>query len=128
MKIIKTFGKIKSDQIIKENDIFLVVYDKYPVSPGHTLIIAKRPVARYSELTKQEKLDLIEWIDWTVQYLEENLEPKPDGFNLGVNDGMAAGQTIEQLHLHIIPRYTGDVSDPRGGIRCVIPSKKLYML
>ncbi|MBS1258878.1 MAG: AP-4-A phosphorylase [Candidatus Scalindua arabica] len=101
----------------------MVVYDKYPVSPGHILIIAKRPVTRFSELTKQEKFDLIELIDWTVQYLEKTLESKPDGFNIGINDGEAAGQTIEQLHFHVIPRYHNDVPDPRGGIRYVIPEK-----
>ena len=99
---------------------------KYPVSPGHTLIIVKRPIARFSELTKKEKMALMEWIDWTLYYLEENLESKPDGFNIGLNDGEAAGQTIGQLHLHIIPRYSNDVPDPRGGIRHVIPLKAKY--
>ena len=69
---------------------------------------------------------MIELIDWTVCYLEENLESKPDGFNIGINDGVAAGQTIEQLHFHVIPRYIGDVPDPRGGIRFAIPGKAKY--
>ena len=104
----------------------MIVYDKYPVSPGHTLIIAKRPIARFFELTKEEKMVLMEWIDWTVQYLEENLESKPDGFNLGINDGVAAGQTVEQFHFHIIPRYNEDKKDPRGGIRHCIENKGYY--
>ena len=104
----------------------MVVYDEYPVTPGHSLIIAKRSVARYSELTKQEKIDLIELIDWTVCYLEKDLESKPDGFNLGINDGVAAGQAVEQFHFHVIPRYKDDVSEPRGGIRHVIPEKTKY--
>jgi diadenosine tetraphosphate (Ap4A) HIT family hydrolase len=125
-KKIIAFGSLESDQIFKENDSFVVIYDNFPVSSGHTLIIAKRPVARFSELSKQEKFDLIELVDWAVYYLEKKLKPKPDGFNLGVNDGEAAGQTIEQFHYHVIPRYTGDVTDARGGIRFVIPSKGKY--
>ena len=123
---INSFGSLKINQIIKENEHFVVVHDKYPVSPGHTLIIAKRSITRFSELSKQEKFDLIELVDWAVYYLEKKLKPKPDGFNLGVNDGVAAGQTIGQFHYHVIPRYTGDVADPRGGIRFVIPSKGKY--
>jgi diadenosine tetraphosphate (Ap4A) HIT family hydrolase len=123
---INSFGSLKINQIIKENEHFVVVHDKYPVSPGHTLIIAKRSITRFSELSKQEKFDLIELVDWAVCYLEKNLKPKPDSFNLGINDGVAAGQTIGQFHYHVIPRYTGDVADPRGGIRFVIPSKGKY--
>lgn len=123
---INSFEHINTSQIIKENDHFVVIHDKYPVSPGHTLIITKSPIARFSELTKQEKFALIELVDWTVCYLEKNLKPKPEGFNLGINDSIAAGQTIEQFHFHVIPRYTGDVPDPRGGIRFVIPSKGKY--
>jgi len=125
-KKVKAFGIIDTDQIINEDNHFIIIYDKYPVSPGHTLIIAKRPVARFSELTKYEKFDLIELIDWVIYYLEEHLESKPDGFNVGINDGRAAGQTVEQLHVHVIPRYTGDVPDPRGGIRFVLPEKAKY--
>jgi len=125
-KKIIVFGSVEPDQIIKENDSFIVIYDKYPVSPGHTLIITKRPVSRFSELTKQERSALIELVDWATCYLEENLELKPDGFNLGVNDGVAAGQTVEQFHFHVIPRYTGDIPDPRGGIRFVLPAKGKY--
>lgn len=123
---IKTFGKIEQNRIIEEDDLFMLVYDKYPVSPGHTLIIAKRPIVRFSELTKKEKIALMGWIGWAVHYLEESLESKPGGFNIGLNDGKVAGQTIAQLHFHVIPRYSDDVTDPRGGIRHVIPSKAKY--
>jgi len=98
----------------------------YPVSPGHTLIIARRPVTRFQELTGTEKARLLVWIDWTQEHLAANLSPAPDGFNLGLNDGPAAGQTMPQLHFHVIPRYNGDVPDPRGGIRHVIPGKARY--
>lgn len=77
-------------------------------------------------LTAAEKARLLAWIDWTQDHLLLALQPKPDAFNLGVNDGTAAGQTMPQFHFHIIPRYTGDVPDARGGIRHVIPSKARY--
>lgn len=96
------------------------------VSPGHTLIIARRPVARFQELTGAEKARLLVWLDWTQQQLASTLSPAPDAFTFGVNDGPAAGQTIPQFHFHVIPRYTGDVPDPRGGIRHVIPAKASY--
>ena len=79
-------------------------------------------MARFQELTSAEKARLLVWLDWTQQHLASTLSPAPDAFNLGVK-GPAAGQTIPQFHLHIIPRYTGDVPDPRGGVRQVIPAK-----
>jgi diadenosine tetraphosphate (Ap4A) HIT family hydrolase len=114
------------DSVIARDELFVIVRDKYPVSPGHTLIIARRPVARFQELSQAEKERLLYWIEQTQKYLAETLNPKPDAFNFGLNDGFAAGQTKQQFHFHIIPRYTGDVSDPRGGVRHVIPSKTRY--
>lgn len=111
---------------MSEDELFLVARDKYPVSPGHTLIIVKRVVARFSELTANEKWRLTHWIDWCIAHLESSLDPRPDGFNVGLNDGPAAGQTVSQLHVHVIPRYHGDVTDPRGGVRFVIPHKAKY--
>ena len=84
---------------------------------------ARRPVARLQALTAAEKARLLVWLDWTQEHLASKLSPAPDAFNLGLNDGPAAGQTIAQFHFHVIPRYTGDVHDPRGGIRHIIPSK-----
>ena len=77
-------------------------------------------------MTSAEKARLLVWIDWTQHHLASHLTPAPDAFNLGLNDGPAAGQTIAQLHFHVIPRYAGDVPDPRGGIRHIIPSKARY--
>jgi len=122
----KPFGIIEKERIMAEDELFMVVRDKYPVSPGHTLIIIKRNVSRFLKMKSDEKARLIEWIDWCINYLESTLEPKPDGFNIGLNDGEAAGQTISQLHVHVIPRYKGDVPDPRGGVRFVIPEKGKY--
>ena len=83
-------------------------------------------MARFQELTAAEKERLLYWIDWTQKHLAATLSPPPDAFNFGLNDGPAAGQTIPQLHFHIIPRYQGDVPDPRGGIRWIIASKARY--
>jgi diadenosine tetraphosphate (Ap4A) HIT family hydrolase len=120
------FGEIERFRLLTVDDLFAVVSDKFPISPGHTLIIARRPIARFQDLTSAEKARLLVWIDWTQQHLASHLTPTPDAFNFGLNDGPAAGQTMPQLHFHIIPRYTGDVPDPRGGIRHIIPSKAAY--
>jgi diadenosine tetraphosphate (Ap4A) HIT family hydrolase len=120
------FGDLDPARLLAADELFAVVSDKFPISPGHALIIARRPVGRFQELTSAEKARLLVWIDWTQQHLASHLTPTPDAFNLGLNDGPAAGQTIPQLHFHVIPRYTGDVPDPRGGIRHIIPSKARY--
>ena len=120
------FGHIEKERILQQDDLFIVARDKFPVSPGHTLIIVKRCVSRFWELTQEEKIGLLWWVDWCIFSLQENLRPAPDGFNVGLNDGPAAGQTIGQLHAHVIPRYSGDVSDPRGGVRWVLPDRAKY--
>jgi diadenosine tetraphosphate (Ap4A) HIT family hydrolase len=120
------FGRIETDRILAEDDLYTVAWDKYPVSPGHTLIIVRRAVPRFTDLTPEEKARLLHWTDWTLQHLQASLKPAPDGFNIGLNDGKAAGQTISQLHMHVIPRYTGDVPDPRGGVRWLLPAKAQY--
>ena len=121
-----TFGHIERERILAEDELFVVASDKYPISPGHSLAIVKRVVARFQELTTNQKTRLLTWVDWCVAHLEHALDPKPDGFNIGLNDGPAAGQTVAQLHVHVIPRYHGDVADPRGGVRFVIPHRARY--
>jgi diadenosine tetraphosphate (Ap4A) HIT family hydrolase len=123
---LRVFGKVERDRVLALDELFAVVSDKFPVSPGHTLILARRQVARFKDLTGAEKARLLVWIEWTQEQLVTQHKPVPDGFNLGLNDGPAAGQTIEQLHFHVIPRHKGDVPDPRGGIRFVIPAKARY--
>ena len=120
------FGEIEPARLVAVDDLFAVVQDKFPISAGHTIIIARRPVARFQELTPAEKARLLVWIDWTQQHLATTLTPSPGAFNLGLNDRPAAGQTMPQFHFHVIPRYTGDVPDPRGGIRHIIPAKACY--
>lgn len=98
--------------------------DGFPVSEGHCLVIPKRHVSSIDELTDSELKDLYVVMNQTKTLLRETYQP--DGFNIGINEGEAAGQTVEHLHIHIIPRYEGDVVCPRGGVRGVIPGKKEY--
>jgi diadenosine tetraphosphate (Ap4A) HIT family hydrolase len=99
-------------------------YDEFPVNPGHLLIIPNRHISSFFDLNEDEYSSLRNMIIRGKQILDTRY--RPDGYNLGVNIGKAAGQTIEHLHIHLIPRYYGDVCDPRGGVRAVIPEKRLY--
>lgn len=119
------FGVIEPERVVTVDEMFAVVRDKFPVTPGHTLIIPRRAVVLFAELNVAERVRLLELVEWAQQHLA-GLTPAPDGFNLGVNDGPAAGQTMPQFHFHVIPRRSGDVADPRGGVRWVIPGKARY--
>jgi diadenosine tetraphosphate (Ap4A) HIT family hydrolase len=101
-----------------------VVRDGFPVSPGHTLIIPKRHVGSFFEITDAERADVMSLLAKARSDLER--EFRPAAYNIGINDGAAAGQTVPHLHVHLIPRYEGDHDDPRGGVRWVIPSKAAY--
>lgn len=105
---------------------FNIIYDKYPVSKGHILVISKRHIASYFDLCGVEKYELVEIIDTLQKYLSDTYSP--DGFNIGFNDGKCAGQTVQHFHLHIIPRYEGDMENPQGGVRGVIPNKQKYKI
>jgi diadenosine tetraphosphate (Ap4A) HIT family hydrolase len=111
-------------ELIVETATVFSFYDKFPVSDGHALVVPKRLVSNYFDLTLKEQTAC--WI--VVNKLKSMLQEKlnPDGFNIGINVNMEAGQTIWHSHIHVIPRYKGDVENPRGGIRCVIPSKLEY--
>lgn len=98
-----------------ENDLALAFFDKYPVNKGHMLIIPKRHIADWFEATDEEVLAMNRLLHQAKILLQDTLSP--DGFNIGINVGWDAGQTIFHLHVHLIPRYKGDVEDPRGGIR-----------
>jgi diadenosine tetraphosphate (Ap4A) HIT family hydrolase len=120
------FGVIERERVLAVDDLFAVVSDKFPVSPGHTLIIPLRALARFQELNLAERARLLHWVGWAQEHLAATVTPRPDAFNLGVNDGKSAGQTMPQFHFHVIPRHGGDVTDPRGGIRWVKPDKARY--
>jgi len=99
--------------------------DLYPVSPGHTLIISKDHVKDIGDLNRDEVNYLMVAIELCMMRLENT--HSPDGFNIGFNQGEAGGQTIPHFHVHVIPRYNGDMEDPRGGVRHVIPEKGNYL-
>jgi diadenosine tetraphosphate (Ap4A) HIT family hydrolase len=105
-----------------EGDLTFTKTDSYPVSKGHTLVIPKRHIASYFECTDNERLELWSLVEQVKTELEDTFAP--DGFNIGINVGEAAGQTVPHMHIHVIPRYSGDMDDPRGGVRGVIPNKQ----
>jgi len=115
------FCQIPPERIIAQNAQAFAIRDAFPVSPGHTLIIPRRHVGSFFDTTQEEKLALLELLDEMRGTL-----PDADSFNIGINDGAAAGQTVPHLHIHLIPRYAGDVKDPRGGVRWVVPEKARY--
>ena len=111
-------------KVICETATCVAFYDGYPVSPGHTLIVPKRHVASYFDLTHHER----EAMNVMLQYVRQKVDERfhPDGYNVGINVGDAAGQSVFHVHMHLIPRYKGDVPNPKGGVRGVIPSKQSY--
>lgn len=118
------FCTLPGERVIDHNDHGLVIRDGFPISPGHTLIIPKRHTGSFFDLTETERSDLLLLLDKAKLDVEN--EFKPDGYNIGINDGPAAGQTVPHLHVHLIPRYAGDREDPRGGVRWIIPEKADY--
>lgn len=118
------FCQLDAACIVFSDDVTLVIRDAFPVSPGHTLIIPRRHVGSFFELTPPERARMLELLTQAKAELDGTLQP--DGFNIGINDGAAAGQTVPHLHLHLIPRYRGDAPDPRGGVRWVLPAKAKY--
>jgi diadenosine tetraphosphate (Ap4A) HIT family hydrolase len=118
------FCNMPEARIILRDTLAYVVRDSFPVSPGHTLIILNRHVATFFETTDEERVSLFKLMDQAKRMLDAEL--RPDGYNIGVNDGAAAGQTIPHLHWHLMPRYKGDSSDARGGVRWIFPDKAKY--
>ncbi|MCY1278386.1 HIT domain protein [compost metagenome] len=118
------FCALPSSRILGENAHAFWIRDGFPVSPGHILIIPRRHVGSFFEVTPQERTALLELLDEARSNVESEFHP--DGYNIGINDGAAAGQTVPHLHIHLIPRFRGDLPDPRGGVRWVIPEKADY--
>lgn len=111
-------------EIIAQNDLALAFFDAFPVNPGHALIIPKRHVADYFDLTEDEVAAMQALLREVKAIVEKRFNP--DGYNIGVNVNAAAGQSVFHVHMHLIPRYKGDVENPKGGVRGVIPSKQKY--
>ena len=120
----KDFLEITNERILYKTDFYFIIKDAFPVSPGHLLIISTSVRKDYFELSKEEKDNLSLAITEAKLIIEK--EFKPDGYNIGMNCGDAAGQTVMHFHCHIIPRYKGDMENPRGGVRHCINGKGYY--
>ena len=112
------------DVILIENEHSLAFRDLYPISKGHTLVIPKEHIEDYFHLSSEQTQSIWSLVAEIKELLQESY--KPDGFNVGINIGSAAGQTVSHCHVHVIPRYEGDIQDPRGGIRWTIPQNARY--
>ena len=119
------FCKIKIEELQFENNLAFSSKDSFPVSKYHSLIIPKRHVENYFDLTKEEVLACNELILKTKQNILKH-DPSIKGFNIGTNAGKVAGQSIMHCHIHLIPRREGDVENPQGGVRSVISKKQHY--
>jgi diadenosine tetraphosphate (Ap4A) HIT family hydrolase len=124
MRLCPFCKKIELHQFLVENDLAVAFFDGFPLSPGHALVIPRRHERDYFQLIEAEESAI--WS--TVRVVRAKLESShtPQGYNIGVNVGGAGGQTVDHVHVHVIPRYVGDVDDPRGGIRWMIPAKARY--
>ena len=118
------FCKLRDERVINECEHTISFIDTYPASPGHTLVVPKRHFATYFEATEEEILAIGRAIQKAKKILDK--EYAPDAYNIGINNGEAAGQSVMHLHVHIIPRYTGDVEDPKGGVRWILKNKANY--
>jgi diadenosine tetraphosphate (Ap4A) HIT family hydrolase len=118
------FCALPTSRVIDCTPYGLTIRDGYPISPGHTLVIPRRHTGSFFDLSTAERSDLLSLLDRAKATIE--IEFSPDGYNIGINDGAAAGQTVPHLHIHLIPRYNGDCEDPRGGVRWIVPEKADY--
>lgn len=116
--------RIAASAVVTGNDLAVALADGFPVSPGHMLVVPRRHVADFFLLTAEEQAAVWSLLEPVRRHIEKN--HSPDGYNLGINIGAAAGQTVDHAHLHVIPRYAGDVEDPRGGVRWVVSRKAPY--
>ncbi len=119
------FCNSTDDEILGENEYARIIHDNSPVSAGHCLIVPKRHIKTYFDATPEENNAFFELIKQAKENIINNGH-KPDGFNIGSNNDVAAGQSVFHLHIHVIPRYLGDVENPKGGIRHVIAKNALY--
>ena len=119
------FLRVPESDWVAQNALAFAVRDLHPVSPGHTLVIPRRVVPSWFEASPEEQHAIMALVDEVKRALDRELGA--DGYNVGFNAGEAAGQTVMHLHVHVIPRFRGDMDDPRGGVRHVIPSRGNYL-
>jgi diadenosine tetraphosphate (Ap4A) HIT family hydrolase len=115
---------IKSEDIAYQDKDFFIKFDNYPVSPGHILVITTGNEKDYFDLSEEKKQRLADLIEKAREIVEAS--HRPEGYNIGMNCGDIAGQTVMQFHCHLIPRYSGDMDDPRGGVRHCVAGKGYY--
>jgi len=120
------FCNISQSERVIETELLIGFPDRFPASPGHLLLVSRRHIETWFEATTEERTALMAAVDDAVAIIEARLDRLPNGYNVGFNAGKAAGQTVMHLHLHVIPRFEGDIADPRGGIRGAIPHKRIY--
>ncbi|MCI0416255.1 HIT family protein [bacterium] len=118
------FCKIDPERIVAQTSLTVTIRDGFPISPGHTLIISKRHFCSFFEATPEEEREMMQALRDAKSQLDYEFSPM--GYNIGINDGSAAGQTVPHLHIHLIPRYQGDSTDPPRGICWIIPEKAAY--
>ena len=118
------FCPVSDREILATHPLALAITDSFPLTRGHTLVIPRRHVASFFELTADERTAMLELLDDAKAALDAQYAPA--GYNIGINDGVAAGQTVMHVHVHLIPRYKGDTDDPRGGVRWIFPKKAEY--
>lgn len=116
--------RIASDPSLLQDGAALALPDAFPLNPGHTLVVPRRHVADLFSLTSEEQAEIWRLVATVRARIVQ--DEHPDGFNIGVNIGDVAGQTVDHAHVHVIPRFKGDVPDPRGGVRWVVPSRAPY--
>ena len=118
------FSPLPLDRIVLETKNTVAFYDLHPLTEGHALVVPKTTVASFYDLDAPIQAEVWETVRRVRDVLAARLHP--DGFNIGINDGAASGQTVAHAHVHVIPRYAGDAPDPRGGIRWILPAKARY--
>ncbi|MBF4603080.1 MULTISPECIES: HIT family protein [unclassified Curtobacterium] len=118
------FEQVPRDDWIAENALVFAIRDAHPVSPGHSLVIPKRAMASWFDATAEEVVAMTELVAVVKHQLDES--HSPTGYNVGFNDGVAAGQTIFHAHMHVMPRFDGDVMSPAGGVRHAVLGRGYY--
>jgi diadenosine tetraphosphate (Ap4A) HIT family hydrolase len=114
----------KDHEVLETHALAVAIKDSFPLTRGHSLVVPRRHVASFFELTADERAAIMELLDRARAALDK--EYAPNAYNIGINDGAAAGQTVMHVHVHLIPRYKGDTDDPRGGVRWIFPRKAEY--
>ena len=119
------FCTMKPEYMVASNDLAYAVRDLFPVNPGHTLVIPRRHAVTWFDATREEQLAILDLVDQIKTELDAGDSP-PDAYNFGVNVGTLAGQSVMHLHLHLMPRYEGDVSGVGAGVRMCVPERSGY--